>query len=210
VSLRERLKENLVPQSIVDEAELKLETLTKSLPFYDERIGELQGELAKVDELLGRLKASSEQPAVIMQIFKDRIERMQLKSLAGGKVSNIFFRTGAVVRRGEPIVKILNTKHVSARGFIQEENADKVSQGMPVFISPTGEATAKIYPGKITYIAPQISSTPDIGSSVAGRMIKGREITCSFDDPNVELLPGQSVTIHLEEPGKFKLFSFGK
>ena len=159
---------------------------------------------------MAKVKAFNEQDPVIITSFNDQIERMKLKSVNGGSVSHLFFRAGSVVKRGEPIVRIIDMSTLTVRGFIVEENALKVSVGMEVFISPTGEAAVEIYPAKITYIAPQISSTPDIGSSVSGRVIKGREITCSFDDPDVEILPGQSVTIHLEKPGKLNFLEVFK
>ena len=210
VDLKQRRADNLIPQSQIDEVELEISTLRASLPFYSTRLTELEAELEKADELLARIKESREEEPIVLQLYRDRIARMELKSLGGGSVSQIYFRKGAVVRRGEPIVEIINMQSRGARGFILEGDADKVSVGMAIYISPTGESTDKLFPGKITYIAPQISSTPDIGSSVAGRMIKGREITCTFDAAEVGLLPGQSVTIHLEKPGKFRFFSFGK
>lgn len=208
-NLRQRARDNLIPQSTVTEAEVEIETLRASLPFYTTRLKDLGEEMANIDSLLADLEEFQKSEPVALQILKERIERMNLTSVNGGTVSEIFFRAGSVVKRGEPIVNIINLKSRGARGFILEEHAEKVSVDMPIFISPTGTPGAKLHPGKITFISPQITSTPDVGSSVSGRMIKGREITCSFDSPDVELLPGQSVTIHLEKPGKFNPFSFG-
>ncbi|MGI9243483.1 MAG: HlyD family secretion protein [Verrucomicrobiales bacterium] len=208
-NLKSRASEGLVPQSVVTEAQVEIETLRASLPFYTTRLADLGEEMNSIEELLGKLKEFQDTAPVSLQILSERIDRMKLKSGSGGVVSDIFFRVGSVVKRGEPILNIINLKSRGARGFILEENADKVTVGMPIFISPTGNPGANLNPGKITFISPQITATPDVGSSVAGRMIKGREITCSFDNPEIELLPGQSVTIHLEKPGKFKPFSFG-
>ncbi|MFT4546497.1 MAG: multidrug resistance efflux pump [Verrucomicrobiales bacterium] len=208
-TLRERAEARTIPMSDYTEQKTEYETLRATLPSYETRIGTLEAAIGKVDSLLEKLKSFNEQEPVDVRSLKDQIATMELKALSGGTVSQVYFSTGAAVKRGEPIVRVINTDTLSARGFIQEGDAAKVSVGMQVFISPTGEAAAAIYPGTITYIAPQITSTPDIGSSVSGRVIKGREITCSFDDKDIKLLPGQSVSIHLEKPGKMKLFDFG-
>jgi len=208
-NLRQRASENLIPRSAVTEAEVEIETLRASLPFSETRLEGLNEQMGGIDSLLAELDEFQKTDPVSLQILADRIKRMALKSTSGGVVSDIFFRAGSVVKRGEPIVNIINLNSRGARGFILEQNADKVSVGMPIFISPTGTPGAELLPGKISFISPQITATPDVGSSVAGRMVKGREITCSFDSPDLDLLPGQSVTIHLEKPGKFKLFSFG-
>ena len=208
--LKTRAEERKIPMSQYTEKKTEYETLKATLPAYDTQIATVEATIEKVDGLLAKLKELNTQEPADIQSLKDQIESMKLKAISGGSVSQIYFSPGAAVERGEPIVEIINTQVMNALGFIQEKDAEKVSVGMPVFISPTGESAAAIYDGKITYISPEITSTPDVGSSVAGRMIKGREITCSFDDPKVKLLPGQSVTIHLERPGKFKLFGFGK
>jgi len=207
VDLKDRADKNLIRMSQYTEAKTEAETLRASLPSRESEITGLKEALTNVETLLTRLEEFNKTEPVELALLQDQIERMKLHSLNGGTVSSIYFKQGSVVKRGEPIIEIINLKSRGAKGFIPEEDADKVSVGLPIFISPTGEATATIYPGKITYISPQISSTPDTGGSVAGRMIKGREITCSFDSPDAALLPGQSVTIHLERPGKFKLFS---
>ena len=207
--LREQAEANLIPASKFREAQIEAETLRATTELHGEEEQAIQEAIGRVEGLLTELRKFQESDPVSLEILQDQIDRTELRAPTGGTVSQIFFRPGAVVKRGEPIVEIINLKRRGAKGFILEDDADKVSVGMPIYISPTGESGARLYPGKITYVSPEITSTPDVGSSVGGRMIKGREITCSFDEADIALLPNQSVTIHLEKPNKFKLFSFG-
>ena len=205
-----RRAEGVGRQRDVDEAKEKFDLLDATFGGYKDRIEFLEKELEAATQLVDDIERQAGEKSVMVTLLEDRIERMKRTSVNGGKVSMIYFRAGAVVDEGAPIVEIVNDKALSVRGFIMEENADEVSVGKRVYISPSGESAPEVYLGKITFIAPQISQTADVGSSVAGRTIKGREILCSFDDPDVDLIPNQSVTIHLEEPGKLNIFSFGK
>lgn len=208
--LKERAEKLLIPMSQYLEPKEEAEILRNTIPNYEQQFTVLNDAIKTAGEVKDSLNKFNLTTNPELQLLQNQIDRTELKSLNGGKVAKIYYAQGAFVKRGDPIVEIINYKSRGARGFILEEDAQKVSVGMPIFISPTGEATDKIYPGKITYVAPQISSTPDVGAGVSGRVIKGREITCSFDNPDVDILPGQTISIHLEKPGKFKLFSFGK
>jgi len=204
--LEKRAIENSVYQAAVQAAAL----LEIKVAAYPDRIASLKSNRDIIEEDIRVLNAfdnGNPEDHVLVKSIDARIKRLVRKSSKGGEVSQVYAQPNSFVSQGDPIVDIVNSDIRRAKGFILEKDANQVAVGTKVYISVLGSDDQSYFEGEISFVSPEITSVSEVGGAVSGRMIKGREITCTFNQSEVDLIPGTSITIALKKPGKFSLFS---
>ncbi len=197
---------------VLGEARSKAAALKIEADNVAARVGQLQlnreGAQNLLDELLRLDPEKAAEESTQYQYLQKRLENCELKAERSGIVASVLHQPGEVVGEGNPVLTIVTHGNKQVRGLVLEKNATEVEKGNDVWIAPIGDRQ-KYRTGSVLAISPTITAFPDPGSPISGAMIRGREIVISLPE-NDALIPGQSVIIHLKEPGKFDLWSLGK
>ena len=170
--------------------------------------------LDKVDDIL--LIAGHSQ-AVDYQELQAKKGRMVLTANTSGIVDRIMKEPGEYVKAGEGILKIVGDP-TQIIGFLPEDQLNQIHVGKKVWITPSHDRT-HAYESKILFLAPRMNSLRDSTSPLPNKLLHGRDIICEYPaeamipgstpggEPTYLLLPGQTVTIHIEKPGTIPLIN---
>jgi multidrug efflux pump subunit AcrA (membrane-fusion protein) len=132
-----------------------------------------------------------------LDILKQKESRLQLRATRAGTVDRIMKEPGEYVKAGEGILKIVGDP-VQIVGFLPQDQLHSITVGKEVFITPTRERN-RIEPSKIKFLAPRMNTVPDSTSPIPNKRLFGQDVVCDLP-PGLNLLPGQTVIIHLDDP----------
>ncbi|MDB4673652.1 HlyD family efflux transporter periplasmic adaptor subunit [Verrucomicrobiales bacterium] len=184
---------------------LRLEKLNKRIPLYDNEAGFLQTQLAETRKLLQEIMDDPQltdgadgTDLLDLQILFERKSNLELKTSVSGGVYRIEKEPGEYVRAGETVVRVVAAPNVII-GFLPQEEQGRLAVGDTVWVSSTNDRHTP-YATDVTSISPRVSNTPDRASPLPNKMLRGREITLNIPE-GLDLLPGQTVIIHVDEPG---------
>ncbi len=211
---------NAITELQLQEAERLVGELNRKLGTHTIRIMELSQIKQDAFDLLGELPETAspqdpdEKPKELV-LLEERLKAKTIVADSDGVVQKVHKLRG-VTRIGDPILTIIPTDDDSdraaklVRGFVrQTEHPEELHVGDTIWISERVENPVA-YPAEIVSVAPDITAIENYGTQIAGGFLRGREFLCQLPDDLAELLPGTSVVIHREEPGKFNIWTFGR
>ncbi len=207
VSKKLILEENVSPLRI-EKAEL-----TALVAIFPEQIAEVQQSLDESKATLGKVmeggEASGEshnagEELSELDLLNEQKKYMELRAVRGGMVFRVEKEPGEVVREGETVVRVV-AEPEEINAFLPQERLSYVKVGDKVWVSPTYDRHTA-YPSTVVAISPRITNTPDVSSPLPNKMLHGREVVVALPDMT-SFLPGQTVIVHLEEPGSVSLQS---
>ena len=186
---------------------------------YPDQVKAATNEITTLEAGLTKLKAALADPESaasangdLTQLQKLRAlkQRATLRSNHTGIVDRIDKDDGEFVKSGEAVVRIVSAPQL-IRGFLPQDQLGQVRTGMKIWISSTTDRYT-YFPSTILSVSPRISNVPDRSSPLPNRTVHGQEIIAAFPF-NSGFQPGQTVVIHLEEPGTIptitKIFGTG-
>ncbi|MBP7949966.1 MAG: HlyD family efflux transporter periplasmic adaptor subunit [Verrucomicrobiales bacterium] len=138
----------------------------------------------------------------LMQLRASK-EGLRLKATVGGIIDRIDKEPGEFVMEGEGIVKIV-ADPTQVIGFLAQEQVDRVEVGADVWITPLSDRT-QVFHSKVLFLAPRTNFLSNSTSPAPGARLFGRDVICEYPKGST-LLPGQTVTIHLDRPGAIPLW----
>ncbi len=141
--------------------------------------------------------AERNQAAQLAQL-EHRVERLTLKATHDGIVDLVLKEEGEFVKQGEGILKIVGEANQIV-GFLAQDQLKNIAVGQKIWITSTKDR-ANVIESKVNFMAPRMNSLKDVSGGSTNRLF-GRDIICEYPR-NSGLLPGQTVIIWLEEPGK--------
>jgi hypothetical protein len=118
---------------------------------------------------------------------------------------------GEFVKIGEGVLKIVGDP-VEIICFLPQDQSDDLKINDPVWVADTSNK-ARIYKSRVTGISPRINNVADSTSPLPNRRIHGRDVVVEYppdarpgaQGDSFKLLPGQTLIIHLKEPGEVPL-----
>jgi HlyD family secretion protein len=113
-------------------------------------------------------------------------------------VFDTLFQQGEWVPAGRPVVSLLPPGNVKVRAFVPQARVSTIRPGDPVRVHVDGVASP--YPGRVTFIAPQVEYTPPVIFSRESREKLVILVEARFDDATAaRLQPGQPVDVAFGE-----------
>lgn len=162
-------------------------------------------------ELLGSLPAADQQD--VTELTR-QIETSKLRVVRAGVVDRIYRPKGSYVRAGEPLVSVVGEPERIV-AFLPQEHVAELKPGDKVWVAPASNRHT-VFESVIEGISARIHSLPDAASPLPNRRIYGRDVTIRYPesarrplgstDPS-PLLPGQTITVHVREPGSVPLLN---
>ncbi len=140
--------------------------------------------------------------------LKTKIDQCQLITPHGGTVDRLDKEPGEFVDVGEGVLKIVGDPE-QVVCFLPQDQVNDLTMGKKVWIASTSDKSL-ILESVVTGISPRINNLADATSPLPNRRVHGRDIVVQYpadakpatkDEP-FKLLPGQTVIVHLEKPGK--------
>jgi HlyD family secretion protein len=163
-----------------------------------DRLNSAKGRLQKLLDEDPEAGANNQQQEELLMLQTLKAN-MELRAVHAGVVYRVEKERGEIVLEGETVVRVV-ARPENIIGFLPQEQIGAVEVGDQVWVSSTANRHAH-FPSEIVSISPRMSSTPDVASPLPNKMLFGREITVKLPE-EAEFLPGQTVIIHLEEPGR--------
>ncbi|CAN5258611.1 hypothetical protein BH23VER1_BH23VER1_18680 [soil metagenome] len=212
--LESLFKSNLVLEEVVGAQRIEADRLEALVDVYPGQITEVESSLEVAKAALERVRegggvaglpddASDGQQ--YLELLRQQREQMSLRAVKGGKVFLVERSPGEVAAAGMPVVRIVG-EPTEISSFLPQEHLYDVRVGDSVWVSPSYDRHTS-YPSTITTISPRILNTPDAASPLPNKMLRGREVVVALPE-EVDFLPGQTVIVHLEEPGAIPLVEF--
>lgn len=145
--------------------------------------------------------ADKNQASKLAQL-KQREATFVLRATRAGTVDRILKEPGEYVKPGESIMKIVG-EPTQVIGFLSQEQVGNVKSGDTVWITPSMDRN-KVFESKVLHLSPRMNTLPDVTGPMANSRVSGRDVVCAFPASS-GLLPGQTVIIWIEPPGKIPL-----
>jgi multidrug resistance efflux pump len=189
------------------------------VPLYEGQLKEVDAEIEKFKKEIEKIRdnpnieelARANGDLAELQELKILRERSVIKSNHDGMVDRVDKDEGEFVVKADPILRVVANPEV-IRAFLPEDELKKVSRDQTVWVSPQSDHTVS-YETRVIGISPRVNVVPDTTSPIPNMMLHGREIILDYPKES-NLLPGQRIIVHLEQPGGFdfiaKIFSWGK
>lgn len=210
--IKKNVEQQLRLQSELDSAEAKIEALKAELTTHEESIQELNKDLSEADELIATLDTIKLPDELL--VLNQKLKNKTLVAPGDGLVQKLHKMRG-VAKLGEPIltISLISPDKAPAktiRGLVsQDQNPEKLQVDEFVWISERKKNPVAMK-SKILAVSPGIEALPNYGTFIQGQYIRGRVFVCELPKDLENLLPGTGVHIHLNKPGKFDFWSFGR
>jgi multidrug resistance efflux pump len=137
----------------------------------------------------------------VAQLERQR-ELMNLRASHDGIVYLVDAEAGEVVSAGQPVLRII-PRPEEIIAFLPQEECDRVQAGMTVWVASTADRHS-YHLARVTQVPPQVLNLADPASNLQNRRVHGRRVHVSLPE-SADLLPGQTVVVHLEKPGHIPL-----
>ncbi|MEZ5300591.1 MAG: HlyD family efflux transporter periplasmic adaptor subunit [Verrucomicrobiales bacterium] len=209
-ALDEQLTRGLIERTDVENVRIKLEKLRKQKDFFPERREQINKRKLAAEQILAQAKETARLEADIaesveMQMLDTRIKGATLTSPVDGEVYEVDGDPNEYVSEGETIVRIVErAEHIV--GFLPQEQLEAVKPGGTVYVTTTNDRYNFIET-TVESLSPRIDSAPDTASPLPNKVIRGRRVFINLPEGS-DLMPGQTVVIHLEKPGKWDWLEF--
>ena len=208
------LNKHLIDAQTVTRVRARHESLARALKLYPDLITGLEEELANArnrmqtvaywfsegssNAVAGGWTADAEiqQQFSLMQM---RQNSYTLRAKSDGVISRVNYKPGDIVDSGNAVVSLLVKNSEQVVGFLPESNARFVSIGMTSYLaSATGKGP--LIPARVAALTPEIQGLPNRANPYPGIAFRGRQVILTPME-NHDLIPGESVSIHLDRPG---------
>lgn len=198
----------LLEQGLIDAASvagLKARHLARSraMELYPVALEELQNDLKAAEQLhadanqrIGLAATDGHSTSVSLQRL--RREAYTLRAQHNAVISQISADPGEVMQAGETIMSLVYDSTPTITGYLPESNARELSVGQTVYITRAAKLSVPTE-AKVTYLGPEVTGLPGRVSPIPGRTLRGRRVVLEPLDAT-ELLPGETVGIHLRPP----------
>jgi len=190
------LASKALSQSEFDKLEMDYQSSLANLKARDAQIAvaRLGARSDEINAQIANVQMSEQKYIQIRKQLTDANPRAPAKSY----VENTFFRPGAYVAAGKPVVSLLPSENIKVRFFVSQKLLPSIRHGQRVNIKCDGcehpvEAT-------VSFIASQAEFTPPVIFSNSSREKLVYMIEAIPDQPNLSLHPGQPVDIQLLPP----------
>ncbi len=176
--------------------------------LYADQIKELKDDIAALEKPLNDLIASRNEPEKLASANGDLSELQELRQLRSratlvsshdGVVDRIEKDDGEFVLKGETIVRIVSPPEI-IRGLLPQDQMGQVQVGMKVWVSSSHDRY-KYYATEIIAISPRVNNVLDRTSANPNAVFHGQEVIAKYPT-EATLHPGQTIVLHLEEPGE--------
>ena len=209
--LEELREQGLIEQALLSENLIRLAQLRSSLADLPKQIDTLtkkrDAALAREQKMRERLATSrktflsteqdSKQPGTLA-LLKKRREEYSLRTRGGGVVVDLNIRPGDVIQPAIPAATLLLPGQKRIIGFLPESNANTLQVGQTATIQPTvTKLNGEKLVAEVTSVSPGVFSLPGRVSPIPGQAVRGQRVVFELVNSNVELLPGESVTIEI-------------
>jgi HlyD family secretion protein len=191
----------------LNEAEAGLDYATKELArqkrLFDAHAGAkaaldlAQQNFDQANARISQSRAQEAQAEAALTNAAYQLSQRDVVSLTGGRVEDIYFRTGEYVPAGLPVISVLPPQNIYVRFFVPEGDFAKVKMGERVAIACDG--CAPDLTARITFIAQQQEFTPPVifSETNRGKLVFKLEARA---DGGLKLHPGQPVEVRPLSP----------
>jgi HlyD family secretion protein len=146
-------------------------------------------------------RAQLAQAEAAVRIIDAILANMVIRAPFDGLVTVRHREPGEIVQAGSPILTIMNPNDRWVRIYIPENRVGAVQLGQLVTIT-TDTYSAKVYPGKVIFIAAEAEFTPKTVQTTEERVKLVYAVKVRItEDPTDDLKPGMPADVRLE-PGK--------
>jgi HlyD family secretion protein len=154
-------------------------------------------------EQIDQARAQVRRAEAAVALAETTLGYADIVSPLNGMVLSKAVEPGEYVVPGTPVVTVANLHNVWLRAYINETDLGRVKLGQAANVT-TDTYPAKIYPGRISFIASEAEFTPKNVQTQKERVKLVYRIKIDIDNPNMELKPGMpaDAEILLEEPAK--------
>lgn len=133
-----------------------------------------------------------------MGLLQLRRQAYTLRAMRAATVSRVRRAPGEIVRAGEEIMTIVYHGDHTITGYLPESNMNELQVGQLVYITRSAKLSAPIY-AHVRDLGPEVMGLPGRVSPVPGQTLRGRRVVLE-PDGDADLLPGETVGIHLRPP----------
>ena len=187
--------------------------LNATAPLYATQIEEVDSELNRLSAEIDKLRKGLADPEKLasangdladlqeLRIMKDRAI---LRSGHDGTVDRVERDDGEFIVKGQTILRVVAAPEV-IRAFLPQDQIGKMAVNNPVWISSTADKYS-YFKTKVLAVSPRVTNAPDVTSPLPNRVLHGQEIVVDYP-PDCGYRPGQTVIIHLAEPGSMPWFT---
>jgi HlyD family secretion protein len=164
-----------------------------------ERVAELTADLktahlgSREDQIAAAEAEVRSHEAALARAEWDLAQKRQ-SAVQAGLVYDTLYREGEWVAAGKPVVALLPPPNLKVRAFVPQALVSTLRPGDPVRVFVDGVAAP--FPGKLSFISPQVEYTPPVIFSRESREKLVFMVELRFDDvTSVGLNPGQPVDV---------------
>lgn len=181
--------------------------------LYQNQIDEMDKEIEELEKGVQRLKEGMKNPEELARANGDLAELQALRVLRDrftlvathdGVVDRIEKEVGEFVQKGEAILRIVANPEV-VRALLPQHHLGAAQLGQKVWISSTSNKY-EYFESEVISLSPRINNVPDTSNPLPNSVVHGQEVILKYpEDSNFQ--PGQTVIVHLKEPGKMPLIT---
>ena len=162
---------------------------------------EIYNQIKSGDQAEIPMDAEDQQQLAMMELRK---ERTILKAQRAGTVDRILKEPGEFVEAGQSIAKVV-AEPTHILGFLPQQEIESLQQGAEVWVTSTIDRYTT-FESKIIDLSPRIDNVRDAASPLPNQAVRGRTVLIEYPEGS-NLLPGQTVIIHLQPPGQISFLS---
>lgn len=140
-------------------------------------------------ETIEQARARVEQANAALALAVTRLGYATLSTPLSGVVLSENVESGEYVAAGTPVVTVGDLEHVWLRAYINETDLGRVKLGQRVRLT-TDTYPAKVYEGRLSFIAAQAEFTPKNVQTMQERVKLVYRIKVDIPNPHMELKPG--------------------
>ncbi len=178
-----------------------------------EQTGELvDAAVTGIKSLENQLELQPGEESAMVQLLREQLKQTNITAKNSGFIDRIYALPGTFVQSGDPIMDIVIEAPKTITAMIPEAEALTMKQGDTVYIAIPNNRKEYVT-ATVLSLQQSLTQIPDYGSPIRGRMVRGRlvefgNLGSNDEDSQLPLLPGASVIISLEKPGRIPFLSW--
>ena len=148
----------------------------------------------------------------VLKFLQAKVDSSVIRTSSAGYVDKIYARPGSVVKAGERIMDIVVKEAKTITAMIPEEFSLTMKVGDTAYIAIPNNRK-EFVTATVISLQQSLMQIPDYGSSIRGRMVRGRlvefgKLGGNGDESQLPLLPGSEVVVSLKPPGRIPFLSW--
>jgi RND family efflux transporter MFP subunit len=185
-------------QKALEVSEAELRRSTESIEKFAKSVSQSQLDVEQLTVQKNRLEAEQadhDQAVAVLEMkaqeneltaARAEITRRRIVAPFDGAIVQLYIRKGEWAEPGQKALRIVNTDHLKAEGFIRADDAAAAAPGKAVELVIEMAGKPKSFAGKIVFVSPEVDP-------ITGQV----RIWAEIDNRDGQLRPGQAATMKI-------------